>query len=119
MKDDFKENFPEISHTLDIIGGKWKIMVLWTLKNKAKRFSDLKSEVGGITQKMLSQSLKELAEHGIITRKSFNEIPPRVEYKLTDTGKTLIPVIDSLHNWGKRQIETSGKLEETQLGLFN
>jgi len=95
---------PGIDATLEMIGGKWKIQILWSLKNKAKRFSDIKEEVQGITQKMLTQQLKEFVRDGLATRKSYPEIPPRVEYKLTDYGKSVIPVLEAMNKWGEIHI---------------
>ena len=92
---------PGLDATLEMIGGKWKIQILWSLKNKAKRFSDIKEEVQGITQKMLTQQLKEFVRDGLATRKSYPEIPPRVEYKLTDYGKSVIPVLEAMNKWGE------------------
>ena len=111
-----------IDASLEIIGGKWKIQILWSIRAKAKRFSEIKEDVAGITQKMLTQQLKEFVRDGIATRKSYPEIPPRVEYKLTDYGKTLVPVLDTLNKWGEIHLDRSVKKETVkqtqQLGLF-
>ncbi len=116
-----------IDATLVIIGGKWKIQILWSLRSKAKRFSEIKEEVHGITQKMLTQQLKEFVKDGIISRKSYPEIPPRVEYKLTDYGKTLVPVLDTLNKWGDLHLgkgkpsasqQSKEAVKTQQLGLF-
>ena len=106
-----------IKKAINVLDGKWKILILWAIKSKAKRFSDIKNDVSGITQKMLSQSLKELANDGLIIRKSFPEIPPRVEYKLTDLGKSLIPILEMMHRWGGGQ--TKNAESKPQLDLFN
>jgi DNA-binding HxlR family transcriptional regulator len=100
-----------IDATLDVIGGKWKIQILWSIRNKAKRFSEIKEDVDGITQKMLTQQLKEFLRDGIASRKSYPEIPPRVEYKLTDYGKTLVPVLETLNKWGDMHLERMGQKE--------
>jgi DNA-binding HxlR family transcriptional regulator len=130
-----QSQMPGIDATLEMIGGKWKIQILWSLKSKAKRFSDIKEEVQGITQKMLTQQLKEFVRDGIATRKSYPEIPPRVEYKLTDYGKSLIPVLEAMNKWGEMHlakkwgiepVSATGKSKKTvaapaptqQLGLF-
>lgn len=97
-------NMPGIDATLEMIGGKWKIQILWCLKSKPKRFSEIKDEVAGITQKMLTQQLKEFVRDGIATRKSYPEIPPRVEYKLTEYGKSLMPVLEALNKWGEMHL---------------
>ena len=76
---------------------------------KAKRFSEIKEDVDGITQKMLTQQLKEFLNDGIASRKSYPEIPPRVEYKLTDYGKTLVPVLETINKWGDLHLERQGQ----------
>lgn len=87
--------------SLDIIGGKWKMPILWRLKDKTWRYSELKKSIGKITHKMLAQQLKELEEDGLISRKVYASVPPKVEYSITEKGKTTIPIIDSLRNWGE------------------
>ena len=85
-----------------VIGGKWKPKVLFHLaQNDAVRFGVLRRAVFGITEKMLIQSLKELEKDGIINRKVYRQVPPKVEYSLTDLGKSFIPVLNSMFNWGK------------------
>jgi DNA-binding HxlR family transcriptional regulator len=98
--------------TMDYIGGKWKTVVLWYLRNKTLRFGELKKLIPGLTEKMLSIQLKKLEEDGLIKRKVFAEVPLRVEYSLTDFGKTLSPVIESIAKWGRALGETEGKLVE-------
>ena len=85
----------------DIIGGKWKAMVLWALKKGVKRNGELKKLIPQISQKMLTQQLRELEEVGIVERIAYAVIPPKVEYKLTANGKKLIPILQELHDWGK------------------
>ena len=85
-----------------VIGGKWKPKVLFHLaQNDAVRFGALRRAVFGITEKMLIQSLKELEKDGIVNRKVYRQVPPKVEYSLTDLGKSFIPVLNSLFNWGR------------------
>lgn len=98
--------------TMDYIGGKWKTVVLWYLRKDRKRFSELKRLIPNITEKMLSLQLKSLEKDGIVKRKLYREVPPRVEYYLTDFGKTLIPVLDEVARWGRTLAETRGKLIE-------
>lgn len=99
---DFKgkkyNNSVELS--LNIIGGKWKIPILWRLKDGTKRYSELRRSLLKITHKMLTQQLRELEEAEIIIRKVYSEVPPKVEYSLTLLGKSVIPVIDMLREWG-------------------
>ncbi|OFZ10620.1 MAG: HxlR family transcriptional regulator [Bdellovibrionales bacterium RBG_16_40_8] len=88
-----------------IIGGKWKSVILWNIKERTMRFGELKREISGITVKMLAQQLRELEQDGIISRKMYYEVPPRVEYSLTETGKSLIPILQVLADWGMKYKE--------------
>jgi len=85
----------------DMIGGKWKGMVLWALKKDVKRNGELKKLIPLISQKMLTQQLRELEDVGIVERIVYPVIPPKVEYKLTKSGQKLIPILEELHDWGK------------------
>lgn len=85
----------------DMIGGKWKGMVLWALKKDVKRNGELKRLLPNISQKMLTQQLRELEEINIVERIVYPIIPPKVEYKLTPSGEKLIPILEQLHDWGK------------------
>jgi len=86
--------------TLSIIGGKWKVLIIRELLNGKKRFSQLHKAIKGITQKMLSKQLRELERHGIVKRKIYPEIPPKVEYSLTEEGEKLRIVLESMQQWG-------------------
>ncbi len=86
---------------IDIIGGKWKSYVLWSLKNGVKRNGELMRLIPSISQKMLTQQLREMEQGGIVKRITYPVIPPKVEYELTDDGKKLIPILESLHDWAK------------------
>ena len=86
--------------SLDIIGGKWKMPILWRLKERSWRYGELKKKIGKITHKMLAEQLKELERDGLISRKVYPEVPPKVEYSITEKGQTVIPIIDSLREWG-------------------
>ncbi len=98
--------------TMHLIGGKWKTVVLWYLRKDKKRFSELKKLIPNITEKMLSLQLKDLEADGIVGRKVYPEVPPRVEYYLTPFGKTLLPVLEEIARWGRRLGETKGKIIE-------
>lgn len=100
--------------TMDFIGGKWKTVVLWYLRNERRRFSELKKQIPEITEKMLSLQLKELEKDGIVERKVYAEVPPRVEYFLTEEGKTLIPCVEALAQWGRERGEKFGEIREIQ-----
>lgn len=96
--------------TMHYIGGKWKAVVIWYLRNGKKRFGELKALIPDITDKMLSVQLKSLEEDGIVSRKVFPEIPPRVEYELTEHGLTLLPVVESIAKWGRMKVEKEGRV---------
>lgn len=89
-----------VTATLQAIGGKWKVLILWHLQGSAKRFSELHRAVSGISHKILTQELKELAAEGLISREVFPVVPPRVEYSLTELGLTLAPVLEAMKVWG-------------------
>lgn len=92
-----------LTYALDLIGSKWRLPIIWALsQNNTLRYNQLKRKIDGITNMMLSQSLKEMEAYGLVNRKQFMEIPPRVEYSLTEAGKDLIPALESLAKWGKR-----------------
>ena len=97
--------------TMDYIGGKWKSVVLWYLKNKKLRFAELKKHIPDITEKMLSIQLKALADDGLIKRAVYGTKPPvKVEYSLTEFGKTLVPALDAIAKLGRTLGESEGKL---------
>lgn len=93
------ENCP-IEAALDIIGGKWKGVILSRLNGETKRFNELKRTIPRITQRMLTTQLRELERDKLITRKVYAEVPPRVEYSLTAKGESLTPILNALLNWG-------------------
>jgi len=93
-----------IEKTLEIIGGSWKVRILGELFTGTKRFNELKKCVNGITQKMLTQQLRDLENQGIINRKVYAVVPPKVEYSLTDLGISLKPILDAIHEWGKSHL---------------
>lgn len=98
-----------VATTLQVIGGKWKPLILWLLRDQKKRFSELKKEIGSITQKMLTQELRDLEHDGIVSRTVFPEVPPRVEYSITEYGKTLEPVLKTMCEWGEKHRQRNGK----------
>ncbi len=100
--------------TMDYIAGKWKTVVLWYLRKDKKRYGELRKLIPDITEKMLSLQLKQLEKDGIVLRKVYAEIPPRVEYSLTAFGKTLTPVIEAIAKWGRALAEKDGELVEKQ-----
>ena len=104
IEHDCKRCHCPVNYTLSVIGGKWKIFIIWILlQNEDVRYSDLKKNINGITDMMLSQCLKELEKDNVIRRTQYNEIPLRVEYSLTDNGKKLSSIMDELSLWGRIQ----------------
>ena len=89
-----------VEATLELIGGKYKALILWHLSEGTMRFSQLQKEISGATAKMLTQQLRELEAHELVHRKIYPVVPPKVEYSLTDLGKSLMPVLISMRNWG-------------------
>jgi DNA-binding HxlR family transcriptional regulator len=101
-------------YALDIIGQKWKLPILWYLfENDFTRYNELKRKVKGITNMMLTKSLKELEEHSLIVRIQYETIPPKVEYSLTVRGKALLPALNELSKWGEEQL----KLDKSKSNL--
>ena len=94
-----------IDTTIDIIGGKWKVLILCRLINENKRTGELQKSIPGITQKMLIQQLRGLENDGIVFRHIYNEMPPKVEYGITEYGKSLMEIIELMCDWGKNNIK--------------
>lgn len=93
-----------VTATLSLIGGKWKTLILYSLTNGTKRFGEIAVRIPDISRKVLTEQLKELEADGLIHRKQYNEIPPRVEYSLSDLGKSLSSVIRELEIWGNENV---------------
>jgi DNA-binding HxlR family transcriptional regulator len=91
-----------VTTTLSVIGGKWKPIILYAIKEETKRFSQIKKLIPVISQKMLTQQLRELEEDGVIHREVYPVVPPKVEYTLTGYGRTLMPIMDAMAAWGQR-----------------
>lgn len=87
-----------------VIGGKWKIIILWSLRVNIKRFGELNREIPDITQSMLTKQLRELENDGFIKRYVYPEVPPKVEYSLTGLGKKFIPILDVLYQWSEENL---------------
>ncbi|NEW06702.1 winged helix-turn-helix transcriptional regulator [Paenibacillus sp. SYP-B3998] len=99
-----KYNIP-VEASLEVIGGKWKVVILCYLLKGTRRTGELKRLMPGITQKMLTQQLRELEDDGVIRREIYNQVPPKVEYSLTAYGHSLKGTLDALCSWGERHIE--------------
>jgi DNA-binding HxlR family transcriptional regulator len=90
---------------LKVIQGRWKLLILRELVDGIRRFSDLQRALEGVSQKVLTAQLRDLETDGVVHRTVYPEVPPRVEYALTDLGVALLPVLDGLHAWGERQAD--------------
>lgn len=103
-----KKDMPDcpMETTLRLISNRWKVLILWDLLSGVKRFGELKRLMGnirgGISQKMLTTNLRQMEEAGLLTRTAYAEVPPRVEYTLTETGRSLRPVLEAMLEWGIR-----------------
>ncbi|MBL7979391.1 MAG: helix-turn-helix transcriptional regulator [Bacteroidetes Order II. Incertae sedis bacterium] len=97
---DFNPNQCPVTHCLNLIGGKWKPIVLYLIPRGCNRFGMLQKAIPAISKQMLVQQLRELEEDGLISRKIYAEVPPRVEYAITDYGETLFPLINAMSEWG-------------------
>ena len=100
-----KEYSCGLEAALEVVGGKWKVLILWGLRAAPRRFGELRREIRGISEKMLIQHLKEMESDGIVTRKDYKEVPPRVEYALTAFGGTLCDALAPLCAWGQLHME--------------
>lgn len=107
MKNKAKKAHCAVDYAFQRIGGKYKGRILWVLREGCLRYGELNRAVVGITPKMLTQTLKELEADKLITRKVYLEVPPKVEYSLTDTGMELIPFISHLRSWSEKQMSTN------------
>lgn len=89
-----------------LISGKWKIIILWQLRNDARRFSELQRAIPGVTQSMLTQQLRDLEKAGLIHREVYRQVPPKVEYTLTPIARELLPVLVMLDEWGAKYVRS-------------
>jgi len=103
LSDKFLTNCP-VTATMGVIGGKWKLLILYVIYNEINRFGKMTMVLKDISKQMLTTQLRELETDGIIERKIFAEIPPHVEYYLTEKGKTLLPIIDLMKDWGNENL---------------
>lgn len=105
-----KAELPEcpIATTVQIIGSKWKLLIIRNLRMRPWRFNELQRNLEGISQKVLTDSLRSMEEDGIITRTVYPEVPPRVEYSLSELGETMRPILDSMETWGKEYKKNLG-----------
>ncbi|EHQ89610.1 winged helix-turn-helix transcriptional regulator [Desulfosporosinus youngiae] len=110
----FKNNEYQCSMelTLALIGGKWKALILWYLSNKTLRYNELRKILPNVTAKMLTQQLRELEDCGLLKRFIYTQIPPKVEYSLTEAGKSLLPILDAMCKWGQNYANDYEKTEQ-------
>ena len=97
-----------VETTLLLIGDKWKVLILRDLMPGTKRFGELKKSIGSVSQKVLTAQLRDMEESGLLTRTVYAEVPPRVEYRLTDLGRSLESILDAMRNWGEAYKAQSG-----------
>jgi DNA-binding HxlR family transcriptional regulator len=109
---DFNPHNCGVTHFLNRIGGKWKVLIIYGISKNANRFSLLKKVMPDISKQMLVNQLRELEEDKIIERKIYAEIPPKVEYKMTKYGQSLMPVIDFIQQWGVKDLKKTTKQEK-------
>lgn len=103
----------EIELTLEILSGKWKALIIWNLHlHDIIRYNEFRRLIPSITQKMLTQQLKDLEKYGIVSRTVYPSVPPTVEYRLTETGLELIPIMEAMDQWGKKYVKEYNKTEE-------
>jgi DNA-binding HxlR family transcriptional regulator len=98
-----------VETTLALLGNKWKVLILRELFTGTKRFGELSRGVPGISQKMLTQQLRQMEQDNLVQRKVYAEVPPRVEYSLTEVGRSLSPILDAMHKWGTKYRMLNGK----------
>lgn len=97
----------EIKSALDVIGDRWSAVILWAVRDQPKRFVEIQKDTEGINSRTLTQRLQDLENSELIVRQEFKEYPPRTEYSITEKGKDLMPVIDSMRSWSEKYIKAS------------
>jgi DNA-binding HxlR family transcriptional regulator len=100
-------NVCPVDYVVDLISGKWKVLIIWNLSLKKKRFGELERSLNGVSKKMLSQHLRELEEDGLINRNVFATVPPQVEYSLTDRGEELSVILQDLNTFGTKLLNST------------
>ena len=104
-----------VATTVELIGNKWKLLILRDLMGGTRRFGQLRASVSGISQKVLTQNLRDMESDGLLLRKVYAEVPPRVEYSLTPTGHSLTPVIDMMAQWGEKYKKAAARKAEKKV----
>ena len=93
-----------IDAAMDVVGGRWKVLILWALHVRPYRFGELRRELDGVSEKVLAEQLRQLEVDGIVDRRDYGEVPPRVEYSLTDVGESLNAALEPLGAWGREHV---------------
>jgi DNA-binding HxlR family transcriptional regulator len=101
-----KEYTCPIDVTLAVVGGKWKASILWHLSHETMRFSDLQRQFSETTRKMLTQQLRELEADQLVHREVYPQVPPKVEYSLTEKGRSIYPILEQMCDWGRKYLES-------------
>lgn len=109
--DNNKQSQSPVEITLNIVGGKWKPLIIYFLMRRTMRFGELRRRMPMVTQRTMTRQLRELEEYGIVHREVYAEVPPRVEYSLTELGRTLEPILDAMVEWGVMYIEQHPDLQ--------
>ena len=111
-----KNNLPDcpVETTLMLISNRWKVLIIRDLLDGTKRFGEIKKSVGNISQKVLTANLRSMEDSGLLSRKIYPEVPPRVEYTLTETGYSLKPILEAMVEWGTEYKQTRGDRTKSQ-----
>ena len=120
LTDNHDQTTCSVEITLKVIGGRWKVLILRELFHGVKRFNQLHRSINGVTQKMLTQQLREMEQEGLIHREVYLQVPPKVEYSLTPLGESLKPILDSMHQWGTKflsQKTTDSEVDEPPMAM--
>jgi len=105
-----------VSLTMDLVGGKWKAVILYHLKDEAKRYSELRKEMPSVTEMTLSLQLKQLEKDGLVSREVYGKKPPiKVIYKLTDFGQSFVPVLEAITEWGNKAVSEKGEFVQAKI----
>lgn len=104
-----------IEATIDLIGGKWKSLILWHLTGRTRRYNEFRKLIPAATPKMLTQQLRDLEEDGLIIRTVYPVVPPKVEYSLSEFGESLVPVLDAMCSWGNGYLQGMGRREKSDI----
>jgi len=102
-----KEYHCPVEVVIDLISGKWKSETMWLIQDEPKRFGEIKRLLNGISPKVLTEQLRELEESGLVIRESYPEMPPRVQYSLSEQGRSLWPILEQMYDWGINYLESN------------